>query len=229
MIFLDSIREAQKLDVKLVDSMVGIDQSENGDFKLDAQGVLRFRNRICIPDDADMKKAILEESHKSKLSIHPGATKMYQDLKNLFWWPGMKRDVAQFAYACLTCQKSKVEHQKPVGLMQPLEVPEWKWDSISMDFVTGLPNTSRGHDSIWVIVDRLTKSAHFIPINISFPVSKLAEIYTSVIVKLHGVPLCIVSDRDPRFTSDFWKSLQEALGSKLRLSSAYHPQTDGQT
>ena len=98
-----------------------------------------------------------------------------------------------------------------------------------MDFVTGLPSNSRGHDSIWVIVDRLTKSAHFITINISFPVSKLAEIYTSVIMKLQGVPLCIMSDRDPRFTSDFWESLQEALGSKSRLSSTYHPQTDGQT
>ena len=98
-----------------------------------------------------------------------------------------------------------------------------------MDFVTKLPNTLRGYDSIWVIVDRLTKSAHFIPINISFPVSKLAEIYISAIMKMHSVPLCIVSDRDPRFTSDFWKSLQEALGSKLRLSSTYYPQTDGQT
>ena len=98
-----------------------------------------------------------------------------------------------------------------------------------MEFVKGLPNTSRGNDTIWVIVHRLTKSAYFIPININFPVSKLVEIYISVIVKLHGVPLCIVSDRDPRFTSDFWESLQEALGSKLRLSSAYHPQTDGQT
>ena len=107
--------------------------------------------------------------------------------------------------------------------MQPLEVPEWKWHSISMDFMTGLPNTFRGHDSIWVIVDRLTNSAHLIPINISFPILKLAEIYTSVIVKLHGVPLCIVSDRDLRFTFDFWKRLQEALGSKLRLRSTYHP------
>ncbi|XP_058756175.1 uncharacterized protein LOC131629402 [Vicia villosa] len=112
--FLDSIREAQNLDVKLVYSMVGIDQAENNDFKLDAQG----------------------------------ATKMYQYLKNLFRWPRMKRDVAQFVYACLTCQKLKVKHQKPGGLMQLLEVPEWKWDSISMDFVTGLPNTSRGHDFI---------------------------------------------------------------------------------
>ncbi|XP_058774490.1 uncharacterized protein LOC131648781 [Vicia villosa] len=123
--FLDSIREAQKIDVKLVDSMVEIDQSENNDFKLDAQGVLRLRNRICILNDVEMKRLFLEESHKSNLSIQPGATKMCQDLKNLFWWPGMKCDVAQFVYACLTYQKLKVEHQKPAGLMQPLEVPDW--------------------------------------------------------------------------------------------------------
>ncbi|XP_058741055.1 uncharacterized protein LOC131613397 [Vicia villosa] len=193
--FLDSIREAQKLDVKLVNSMVGIDQSENNDFRLDAQGMLRFHNRICIPDDPEIKRMILEESHRSNLSIYPGATKMYQDLKNLSRWPGMKRDVVQFVYACLTCQKSKVIHQKRVGLMKPLEVPEWKWDSISMDFEIGLPNTSRGHDTIWVIVDRLTKSAHFIPINISFRVSKLAEIYTSAIFKLHDVPLSLYGRR----------------------------------
>jgi len=137
--------------------------------------------------------------------------------------------VAQFVYSCLICQKSKVEHQKPVGLMTPLDVPEWKWDSISMDFVTSLPNTSRGNDTIWVIVDRLTKSAHFIPINISFLVSQLADIYICEIVNLHGVPSSIVSDRDPRFTSRFWKSLQEASGSKLRLSLAYHLHTDGQS
>jgi len=142
---------------------------------------------------------------------------------------GLKQDVAQFVYACLICQNSKVEHQKPVGLLTPLDVLEWKWDRISMDFVTSLPNTPKGHDAIWVIVDRLTKSAHFIPINISFPVSQLAEIFIREIVKLHGVPSSIVSDRDPRFTSRFWKSLHEVLGSKLRLSSAYRPQTDGQT
>jgi len=227
--FLKNIKEAQKADVKFVDLFIGENQTEDGDFRVDDQGVLRFRGRICIPDDDEIKKMILEESHRRSLSIHPGATKMYHDLKNLFWWSGLKRDVAQFVYSCLICQKLKVEHQKPVGLMTPLDVPEWKWDNISMDFVTSLPNTPRGHDTIWVIVDRLTKSTHFIPINISFPVPQLAEIYIREIVKLHGVPSSIVSDRDPRFTSRFWKSLQDALGSKLRLSSAYHPQTDGQS
>src|ERR1051325_2842374 len=99
--------EAQKLDVKLVDFMVGNDQSGDGDFKVDNQGVLRFRGRICIPDDAEMKNTILEEGHRTGLSIHPGATKMYSDLKKIFWWPGLKQDVAQFVYACLTCQNSK--------------------------------------------------------------------------------------------------------------------------
>ncbi|XP_058762909.1 uncharacterized protein LOC131636300 [Vicia villosa] len=227
--FLDIIKENQRLDVKLVDMIPTREDNLDNDFKMDNVGVLRFRGRICVPDNDELRKAILEESHWSKLSIHPGATKMYQDLKKLFWWSGMKRNIAQFVYACLTCQKSKVEHQKPSGLMQPLEIPEWKWDSITIDFVTGVPHTARGFDAIWVVVDRLTKSAHFIPINISFPLVKLAEIYIKIIVKLHGVPLSIVSDRDPRFTSEFWKSLQEALGSKLKLSLAYHPQTDGQS
>jgi len=227
--FLKSIKEAQKEDVKFVDLLVASNQTKDSDFKVDDQGVLRFRGRICIPDNEEIKKMILGERHRSSLSIHPGATKMYHDLKKLFWWSGLKRDVAQFVYSCLVCQKSKVEHQKPAGMMVSLDVPEWKWDSISMDFVTSLPNTPRGNDAIWVIVDRLTKSAHFLPINITFPVAQLAEIYIRDIVKLHGVPSSIVSDRDPRFTSRFWKSLQEALGSQLRLSSAYHSQTDGQS
>ncbi|KAI5399593.1 hypothetical protein KIW84_064794 [Lathyrus oleraceus] len=163
-----ALSQSQKLDVKLVDLMVGSSQTESNDFKMDEQGVLRFRDKICIFDKVELKKMILEESHRSSLSIHPGATKMYQDLKKIFWWSGMKRDVAQFVYACLSCKKSKVKHHKPVGLMQPLDIPEWKWDRIYMDFVMGLLNTTRGRDAIWVIVDRLTKSAHFIPINISF-------------------------------------------------------------
>lgn len=157
-----------KLDVKLMDLLPSEDASADGDFKVNKYGVLRFRGRVCVFDKLELKKFILEESHRSSLGIHPRSTKMYQDLKKIFWWLGMKRDVAQFVYACLTCQKSKVEHQKPSSLMHPLDIPEWKWDNISMDFVTVLINTHRWHDNIWVITDRLTKSTHFILINLSF-------------------------------------------------------------
>jgi hypothetical protein len=114
-------------------------------------------------------------------------------------------------------------------MLQSLDIPEWKWESISMDFVVGLPKTKNNFDSIWVIVDRLTKSAHFLFVNINYDVEKLTQIYIKEIIRLHGVPSSIVSDRDPKFTSHFWRSLQKSLGTRLRLSSAYHPQTDGQT
>ena len=120
-----------------------------------------------------------------------------------------------------------MEHQRPGGILQPLEIPVWKWDNIAMDFVTHLPRTIRGHDTIWVIVDRLTNSAHFMAMNLRMSMAKLAQLYIKKIVRLHGVPSSIVSDRDPRFTSQFWQTLQSALGSKLTMSSAYHPQTDG--
>jgi len=196
---------------------------------LSDDGILRFRDRVCIPDDAEVKRLILEEGHKSRLSLHPGMTKMYQDLKETFWWQGMKKDVAQFVSACLTCQKAKVEHQRPGGILQSLEVPIWKWNNISMDFVTHLPRTFREHDTIWLIVDRLTKSAHFLVMNLRMSMAKQAQLYIKEIVRLHGVPSSIVSDRDSRFTSRFWQTLQSAIGSKLTMSSAYHPRTNGQS
>nr|KYP64063.1 Transposon Ty3-I Gag-Pol polyprotein [Cajanus cajan] len=131
-------------------------------------------------------------------------TKMYHDLRKTFWWSGMKREIVEYVAACLTCQKAKVEHQKPSGLMQQIEIPEWKWDSITMDFVVGLPRSARNSDAIWVIIDRLTKCAHFLPVNIKWSLEKLTQIYVREIVRLHGVPSSIISDRDPRFTSRFW-------------------------
>ncbi|KAD3068234.1 hypothetical protein E3N88_36114 [Mikania micrantha] len=154
---------------------------------------------------------------------------MYQDLRVLYWWPGMKKDIAEYVTKCLTCSKVKAEHQRSSGLLVQPEIPIWKWENISMDFITKLPRTSSGHDSIWVIIDRLTKSAHFLPIREKFPVRKLARIYVNEIVSRHGVPLNIISDRDARFTARFWESLHESFGTRLDLSTAYHPQTDGQT
>jgi IS30 family transposase len=154
---------------------------------------------------------------------------VYQDLKQRYWWYGTKRDVAAHVSLCDTCHQVKAEHQRPAGLLQPLKVPEWKWEEIRMDFIVGLPRTRDGYDSIWVIVDRLTKVTHFIPVKTTYTGAKLAELYISRIVCLHGVPKKIVSDRGTQFTSRFWGKLHESLDTKLNFSSAYHPQTDGQT
>ncbi|WVZ80919.1 hypothetical protein U9M48_028353, partial [Paspalum notatum var. saurae] len=198
-------------------------------FREDEQGTVWYKNRICVPDVDSIKKLILSEAHDTAYSIHPGSTKMYHDLKERFWWYGMKRAVAEYVAVCDTCQRVKAEHQRPAGLLQPLKIPEWKWEEISMDFIVGLPRTQKGYNSIWVVVDRLTKVAHFILVNTTYSGARLAELYISRIVCLHGVPKRIISDRGSQFTSRFWEQLHDSLDSKLRFSTTYHPQTDGQT
>ncbi|KAL8146288.1 hypothetical protein AgCh_004148 [Apium graveolens] len=184
----------------------------------------------------------LIKDYDCSINYHPGeelcmqkdeqgilrSTKMYRDLKESYWWPYMKREIAEWVSRCYICQRAKAERQRPSGLLQPLEIPEWKWENIAMDFIVGLPRTRANHDAIWVKVDRLTKSAHFLPINERFSLDKLVHMYLKEIVVRHGVPVSIVSDRDPRFNSRFWKSFQECLGTRLNMSMAYHPQTDGQ-
>nr|GEW40411.1 reverse transcriptase domain-containing protein [Tanacetum cinerariifolium] len=154
---------------------------------------------------------------------------MYQDMKKLYWWPNMKADIATYVSKCLTCAKVKAEQQRPSGLLLQPAIPMWKWDNITMDFITRLLNSSQGFDTIWVIVDRLTKSAHFLPIRENDPKGKLARLYLDRIVTRHGTRISIICDRDGRFTSNFWKSFQKALGTNLDTSTAYHPETDGQS
>jgi hypothetical protein len=137
---------------------------------------------------------ILIEAHDSAYSIHPGSTKMYKDLKTRYWWYGMKRDIAEDVSLCDTCQRVKAEHQRPTRLLQPVKIPEWKWEETGMDFIVGLPRTQAGYDSIWVIVDRLTKVTHFIPIRMTHSRAKLTELYMSQIVCLHGILKKIVLD-----------------------------------
>jgi hypothetical protein len=138
---------------------------------------------------------ILKEAHETTYSIHPGSEKMYQDMKKKFWWYGMKREIAEHVAICDSCQRIKAEHQRPAGLLHPLQIPRRKWDEIRMDFIVGLSRTRAGYNSIWVVVDCLTKLAHFIPIKASYNSAVLAELYMSQIVCLHGVPKKIVSDR----------------------------------
>ena len=195
----------------------------------DSRGLKLFQGRIWVPHIGGIREILLEDSHKSRYSIHPGSTKMYRDLKLHYWWPVMKLDVAKYVEKCVTCLQVKAEHQRPYGSLRPLDLTKWKWDHVTMDFLMSLPKTLKGHDSIWVIVDQLTKSAHFLPMKETWPMDRLAKLYIDEIVSKHGVPLSIVSDRDTRFTSKFWEGLQRELGTKVNLSTTYHPQTDGQS
>ncbi|GKB67306.1 putative reverse transcriptase domain-containing protein [Tanacetum coccineum] len=156
-----------------------------------------WRHYLYGTKSGEVRTLIMDEAQKSKYSVHPGADKMYYDLRDRYWRPGMKKDIAEYVSKCLTCLKVKAEHQRPSGLLQKPEIPVWKWEGITMDFVTMLPRTSSGLDTIWVIVDRLTKSAHFLPMREDYKMER------------------------------FWQSMQEALGTRLDMSTAYHPQTDG--
>ncbi|GJR54495.1 putative nucleotidyltransferase, ribonuclease H [Tanacetum coccineum] len=182
--------EAFKQENVLAERLHGLDQQ----MERKKDGSLYFMDRIWVHLVGDVRMVILNKAHKSKYSVHPGADKMYCDLRDMYWWPGMKRDIAIYVSKCLTYAKVKAEHQRPSGLLQHPEIPEWKWDKITMDLITKLPRSRSGHDAIWVIVDRLTKSAHFLAIREDFNTEKL-----------------------------------KVLGIRLDLSTAYHPQTDGQS
>jgi hypothetical protein len=227
----DSIVLAQQRNkgVRIIKQKITQGEGKYKCFRVDHEGVLWFNDRIVVPKDHKLRKQILDEAHLSKFSMHPGSTKMYQDLKQNFWWTRMKREIARYVSECDICQRVKASHLKTAGILQPLPIPSWKWEDISMDFIIGLPNTSQRHDSIWVIVDRLTKTAHFLPMHTNYNAKKYAKIYLDQIVRLQGVPKMIISDRRAQFIARFWEQLQNAHGTKLIRSSAYHTQMDGQT
>jgi hypothetical protein len=221
------IREGQLEDAKLKEIRQLIQDNMTSDFSEDSQGTLWLGKWICVPNLKPIKELILREAHDSAYSIHSGSTKMYKDLKTRYWWYDMKRDVTEYISLCNTCQRVKAEHQRPAGLLQPLKIPEWKWEEIGMDFIVGLPRTKAGYDLIWIIVDQLTMVAHFIPVKTTYSGAELAKLYMSRIMCLHGVPKKIVLDRGSQFTSMFWEKLHESMDTKLNFSSAYHSQTDG--
>ena len=229
LVLKDRIRELQTQDQTVIKLKREAESGQLKGFSVLADGTLMMGHRLCVPDVGELKKEIMEEAYSSAYAMHPGSTKMYHTLREHYWWRGMKKDVAEFVYRCLICQQVKVEHQRPAGLLQSLPISQWKWEKITMDFLVGLPRCQSGYDEIWVLVDRMTKSAHFLPIKNSDSVEKLAELYVKEIVRLHGTPISIVSDRDPRFTSRFWPNLQRALGTRLHFSTTFHPQTNGQS
>ena len=228
-LLVDHILVGQSQDPQMIKLKEEIEKGKKAEFQIRDDGMIVKGQRKCVLEYDELKRDIMEEAHSSAYAMHPGSTKMYKTLKEHYWWNGMKKEIASFVSRCLTCQQVKAEHQKPARKIQLLPIPIWKWEKITMDFVIGLPRTRRQHDVIWVIVDRLTKSAHFLPINVEDSLEKLAQLYVDEIVRLHGVLVSIMSDRDPSFTSRFWPSLQAALGTRLHFSTAFHSQTDGQS
>nr|GEW18507.1 putative reverse transcriptase domain-containing protein [Tanacetum cinerariifolium] len=185
----------------LVENLKDPEKVRTKKLKPRTDGTLCLNGRSWLPCYGDLRTVIMHESHKSKYSIHLDSDKMYQDMKKLYWWPNMKADIATYISKCVTCAKVKAKHQRPSGLLVQPKIPEWKWDNITMDFVTKLPKSSQGYDTIWVIVDRVTKSVIFTPIRETDPMDRLARIYLK----------------------------ENALGTRLDMSTVYHPETDGQS
>ncbi|GJZ50902.1 putative reverse transcriptase domain-containing protein [Tanacetum coccineum] len=197
----DKILAAQK---EVVDEFARLQKVWDEMIEQRSDGTLYYLDRIWVPLKGEVRTLIMDEAHNSKYSIHLSADKMYYDLRDRYWWPRMRKDIAEYVSKCLICLKVKAEHQRPSGLLQQPEIPIWKWEGI-------------------------VSAAHFLPMLEDYKMERLARLYLNEIVNRHGVPISIISDRDSRFTSRLWQSMQEALGTRLDISMAYHPQTDGQS
>ena len=208
---------AQDRDAQIRERNEKVKQIKDTNFVIGKNGALMINNRICIPRVDKLREEIMEEAHNAPYSMHLGTTKMYQTIKTHYWWPTIKKDVAKHVAKCMVCKQIKVEHQTLTRKLRPLPIPEWKWEQITMDFMHGLPLTLRKHDAIWLIMDRLTKFTHFLPIKRDYSLNKLARMSIDEIVRLHGVPLSIVSDRDPHFTSHFFAIITRGIGNKITL------------
>jgi transposase InsO family protein len=222
--FLEMVRKAGKGDTLYQQAMTSVKEPLSVE-----DGVLYRKERMWIPDDKELIKKVLESEHDAKIAGHFGQDKTIELIRRNFWWPKMDEQIIDYVRSCPQCQKDKAARHQKYGLLQPLELPYAPWQSIAMDFITDLPESS-GCDQLWVVVDRFTKMAHFIPLQKDGKTTAdLVKIFAREIWKLHGLPLDIISDRDSRFTSSTWKVFLGTLGIKPRMSTAFHPQTDGQT
>ncbi|GJP47773.1 hypothetical protein CLOM_g6943, partial [Closterium sp. NIES-68] len=189
----------------------------------------RDTSRIWVPGYDLLRTLLIQESHENPTSGHFGVDKTMKSLQRNYYWPNMADDVRKYVSSCTACQIMKSSHQRAAGLLQPLDPPQRPWQYITMDYVTGLPAGPSGNDAILVVVDRLRKMAHFIACQQTITTEQTAQLSIANVFRLHGLPTAIISDRDPKFTSKFWRHLWDQFGTKLQFSSAYHPQTDGRT
>jgi hypothetical protein len=196
---------------------------------LGIDGILLHQNKIFVPNVQDLKRMILHEMHNVPYAGHPGYQKIVAAIKSHYFWPGMKKEITEYIARCMECQKVKAENRHLAELLQPLTISEWKWEIMTMDFITGLPRTNKLHDSIMVVVDKLTKVAHFIPLKTTHKATEVVDIFLKEVARLHEIPKTIVPDRDLKFTSNFWKGLFKGFRMNMNFSTSYHPESDGQT
>lgn len=215
------------LDAQTLLQKLAISAADTSEYSLE-KGVIKHQGRIWIGANQALRTKLISAFHASAVGGHSGIQATYQRVRKLFVWTGLKQDIIDFVHQCVVCQQAKHEHVKSPGLLQPLPVPDGPWQEITMDFIEALPK-SEGYTVILVVVDRLTKYAHFIPLKHPFSAPVVAKAFLHTVVKLHGPPHTIVSDRDKIFTSHFWKDLFKLWDTKLLMSTAYHPQTDGQS
>src|SRR5690554_3038909 len=227
--FLESVKSAGQSDEEWKRVFESLSTGEKADGKVELKDEVLWREGLLwVPSSEELKKVILEAEHDSKIAGHFGRDKTYERITRNFTWPQMKSDIDDYVTTCPTCRRNKASRHKRYGKLSALETPEAPWSDISMDFITTLPS-SRGMTQIWVIVDRFTKMAHFVALPTNADAGMLVEIFLREIWRLHGLPGSIVSDRDSKFTSSHWAEVMRRLGIKLRMSTAFHPQTDGQT
>jgi hypothetical protein len=202
-------------------------QQKVEDYELGIDGIILYRNKIYVLNSLELRSTILKEMHNVTYVGHPGYHKTSSKVKSQYYWPCMKREIVEYNMKSLECQKVKDEHRHPVGLLHTLPIPEWKWEVVTMDFITKLPKTSKQHDAIMVVLDKLTKSPHFIPMKVTHKETNVVDIYMREVAHLHGIPKKIVSDRDPNFNSKFWKGLFKGFGTNMNFNTTYYPNTDG--
>jgi hypothetical protein len=224
-IFIDELEvDTEFLSLR---ARIASDPAAHSDY-VENDGLIIFKGRIWLSSMSPFKTLLLKEFHETPIGGHAGIIKTLKRLAANFYWTDMRKDVKQFISSCTVCQQTKYPTTKPGGLLQPLPIPENVWEDISMDFVTGLP-ISNGYSVIFVVVDRFSKAVHLGALPAQFTAYKVAELFVNIVCKVHGLPKSIISDRDPIFISKFWSDLFKFSGTLLRMSSSYHPQTDGQT
>ena len=227
---MTNIRNAYAEDEELQTLISAIQSSDasESDFSL-VDGLIYTGSALYVPNSTTIREQLLSEFHDAPLSGHQGVERSLDQLQRSYYWPGMRYSVQQYVRTCSTCQRIKPVNHAPHGKLQPLPIPEYNWQSIGMDLITDLPVTPSGYNAIVVVVDRLSKMVHLMPTKTTVTAPALAKLFFDQVVRLHGVPEDLVSDRDSKFTSSFWTELLKLCGTRMSMPTPYHPQSDGQT